>query len=133
MKKKVSSIRPEECLFYICVCLSRLYKYLSSWLQSPLFFIFSDLPYMDLNFSFIFKNKSSSSYTWRAEITFLGLLSHPEHTSKLLPCNLSCATTVYGHFLINATRGVVVLYLMRRRWLLHHLKTSYNKDTTIWC
>ena len=119
MKKKVSSIRPEECLFYICVCLSRLYKYLSSWLQSPLFFIF--------------KNKSSSSYTWRAEITFLGLLSHPEHTSKLLPCNLGCATTVYGHFLINGTRGVVVLYLMRRRWLLHHLKTSYNKDTTIWC
>ena len=29
---------------------------------------------------------------------FLGLLSHPEHTSKFLPCNLSCATTVHGHF-----------------------------------
>ena len=45
---------------------------------------------------------------------FLGLLSHPEHTGKLLPCNLSCATTIHGHFLINAAKEVVVLLLMQR-------------------
>ena len=76
-------------------------------------------PNMDLPFPFISRHKPSQSYTWRAEIAFLGLLSHQEHTSKLLPCNLSCATTVHGHFLINAARGVVVLYLMQRGWLLH--------------
>ena len=37
-EKRGSSVRPEECLFYICVFLSPLYKYYSSWLQSPLFF-----------------------------------------------------------------------------------------------
>ena len=26
---------------------------------------------------------------------------------------------VHGHFVINATKGVVVLYLMRREWFLH--------------
>ena len=34
MKKKGSSVRPKECLFYICVLLSLLNKYFSSWLQS---------------------------------------------------------------------------------------------------
>ena len=47
-------------------------------------------------------------------MAFLGLLSHPEQRGKLLPCNLSCATTVHGHFLINVTKEVVVLHLMRR-------------------
>ena len=88
-------------------------------LSFPLLFFFSPFPHMDLPFPFISKHKTSQSYTWRAEITFLGLLSHPEHTSKLLPCNFSCVTTVHGHFLINATKGVVVLYLLRRGWLLH--------------
>ena len=50
-------------------------------------------------------------------MAFLGLLSHPEQRGKLLPCNLSCATTVHGHFLINVTKEVVVLHLMRRGWL----------------
>ena len=48
------------------------------------------------------------------EIAFLGLLSHLEHIGKLLPYNLSCATTIHGHFLINAAREVVVLHLIWR-------------------
>ena len=56
----------------------------------------------------------SSSYTWRVEIAFLELLSHPEHTGKLLPRNLSCATTIHDYFLINAAKGVVVLHLMQK-------------------
>ena len=39
-------------------------------------------------------------------------LSHPEHISKHLPCNLSCATTIYGHFLIKEARGMGVLHLI---------------------
>ena len=71
------------------------------------------------SFPFIFTHRLSQSYTWRAEIVFLRLLFHPEHTSKLLLYNLSCATTVHGHFLINVARGVVVLYLIWRGWFLH--------------
>ena len=117
-EKRGSSIRPEECLFYICVFLSHSHKHFSSWLQSLSSFLFLDLHIWILMF-LLYLNKSSLSYTWRAEIAFVGLLSHPEHTSKFLPCNLSCATTVHDHFLINAAREVVVLYLMRRGWLLH--------------
>ena len=80
-----------------------------------LFLFFSGSPHKDLHLSFKFTHKLSYSYTWRAEIAFTRLQSHSEHTSKLLPCNLSCATTVHGNFLINVARGVVVLHLMRRR------------------
>jgi len=38
---------------------------------------------------------------------------------QTLHWNLSYATTVYSHFLINAVRKVVVLYLMQRGWLLY--------------
>ena len=38
---------------------------------------------------------------------------------QALHWNLSCATIVYGHFLINAGRVVVVLQLMRRECLLY--------------
>ena len=97
-----------------------------------LFFFFGS-PHKDLHLSFKYTQKLSQSYTWRAEIAFTGLLSHPEHTSKLLPCNLSCATTVHGNFLINVARGVVVLHLMRRRQLLHIspfvLLLTYAKST----
>ena len=89
--------------FIYMVLLSLLYESFSSH--------FLSIPYhKDLHFPFIFTQRVYSSYTWRVEIAFLGLLSHPEHTSKFLPCNLSCATTVHGHFLINAARGVVVLH-----------------------
>ena len=38
---------------------------------------------------------------------------------QALHWNVSCATIVYGHFLINAARVVVVLHLMRRECLLY--------------
>ena len=79
-------------------------------LSFPFFFL--PFSHVDLPFPFISKHKSSQSYTWRAEIAFLGLLSHLEHTSKFLPYNFSCAITIRGHFLINVARGVVVLYLI---------------------
>ena len=108
VKIKGSSVRPEDGQLYIWV-------FLFSWLQSSSPFFF----HKDPHFSFIFTYRLSQSYTWRAEIVFLRLLFHPEHTSKLLLYNLSCATTVHGHFLINVARGVVVLYLMWRGWFLH--------------
>ena len=84
------------------------------------FFFFSLYPFSyGSSFPFIFTHRLSQPYTWRAEIVFLRLLFHSEHTSKLLLYNLSCATTVHGRFLINAARGVVVLYLMWRGWFLH--------------
>ena len=110
---------PEECMFYICVFLSPLNKYVSSWLPSSPFLFFSLSMHKDLHFSYIFTHRLSWFYTWRAEIAFPGLLSHSEHTSKLLPCNLSYATNVHGHFFINVAKGVVILYLMWRGWLLH--------------
>ena len=92
---------------------SFIYMVLLSLFHQSLFF---RIPFhKDLHFPFIFTPRLSSSYTWRVEIAFLELLSHPKHTGKLLPCNLSCATTIQDHFLINAARGVVVLHLMRKR------------------
>ena len=42
---------PEECPFYIYVFLSPLNKYVSSWIQSPHFYLFfSILSHMDLHF-----------------------------------------------------------------------------------
>ena len=83
------------------------------------FLFFWGSPHKDLHFSFIFTHRLSQSYTWRAKIAFPGLLSHPERTSKFLQCNSSCATTVHGHFLINAVREVVAMHLMGMRQLLH--------------
>ena len=48
------------------------------------FLVFFPL-HLDLPFPFISSHKSSESYTWRAKIVLLGLLSHLEHTSKLYP------------------------------------------------
>ena len=84
------------------------------------FFLFFHIPLpLDLPYTFISSHNSSESYTWMAKIVLLELLSHPEHTSKLLSCNLSCATIIHSYFLINAARGVVVSYLMWNRWLLY--------------
>ena len=46
-------------ILYMNVCLSHLYKYFNSWLQSLLLLLFFSPSHMDLNFSFIFKHKSS--------------------------------------------------------------------------
>ena len=71
---------------YIYVCISlrlvQIFKFLVTEWFSSLFLI----PlHLDLPFPFISNHKSSESYTWRAEIVLLGLLSPPEHTSKLYP------------------------------------------------
>ena len=133
MKKKGSSVRLEECLFYICVLLSLFNKYLCSLLPSFSLSFFINPLHKDLHFPFIFTHRLSQSYTWRVEIVFPSFLSHSEHTSKLLPCNLSCATTIHSHFLINVDKGVVVLYLMWRGQLLHHspfiFLVTYVKST----
>ena len=69
---------------YVCISLRlvQIFKFLVTEWFSSLFLI----PlHLDLPFPFISNHKSSESYTWRAEIVLLGLLSHPEHTSKLYP------------------------------------------------
>ena len=85
---------------------SFIYMVLFSLLHKSLsLFYFSLGPFSkDLHLPFIFTHKLSSSYTWRVKIVFLGLLSHPKHTGKLLPCNLSCVITIHGHFFINAAK-----------------------------
>ena len=117
-KEKHSSVKSEDGLF-LYICLSNLYKCSNSWLQSDFLSIFLIPLHLDLPITFISSHNSFESYTWRAEIVLLELLSHLEHTSKFLSCNLSCAITIHGHFLINAARGVVVSYLMQSGWLLY--------------
>ena len=71
------------CMYVrISLRLVQIFKFLVTEWFSSLFLI----PlHLDLSFPFISNHKSSESYTWRAEIVLLGLLSHPEHTSKLYP------------------------------------------------
>ena len=99
--------------FIYMVLLFLLYKSLFFWI--PL--------HKDLHFPFIFTQKLSSSYTWmrlssskcRMRLHFWDFRPIQNIYVKLLLCNLSCAITVHGYFLINAVRGVVILHLMRRR------------------
>ena len=69
---------------------------------------------MNRKFPFIFQHKSSQSYTWKAKIASPGLLSHPKPPNKHLPCNVRYATTVHGHFLINAAMRAAILHSMWR-------------------
>ena len=105
-RRKGSSVHPRKIFLYINV--------LAFSPLQILLFSFSPPPSKDLHLPFIFTHRLSSRYIWRVEIAFLGLLSHPKHTGQLLSYNLSCITTVHGHFLINVAREVVVSHLMRR-------------------
>ena len=105
---------------YIYIYVSLTYTNVQILDYKVVFFLFFHIPLpLDLPYTFISSHNSSESYTWMAKIVLLELLSHPEHTSKLLSCNLSCATIIHSYFLINAARGVVVSYLMWNRWLLY--------------
>ena len=82
-KIHLGQIQGWNALMYLSLSLLDFYKYSSSWLHNgflPWFFL---LLHMDLPFPFISSHKSSKSYTWKAEIVLLGLLSHMEHASKL--------------------------------------------------
>ena len=118
-KLKLSTMKRDATLNYQEERDPRSFKgrsfYISMFLLSFLYQFF--FPSLSGSPPFIFTHRLSSCYTWRVQIAFLGLLSHPEHTGKLLPYSLSCATIVHGHFLINAVREVVVLHLMWRGWL----------------
>ena len=101
MKKKESSVQPKEYLLYICLALSLSLPLSLSLIRISLFLLYLHIDYFDPTLGGL-------------SCIFLGLLSHPEHTSKLLPYNLSCATTIHDHFFINAAREVIVLHLMQK-------------------
>ena len=86
-KIHLGQIQGWNALMYLSLSFSLLYfyKYSSSGLHNGFFPCFFLLLCMDLPFPLISSHKSSKSYTWKAEIVLLGLLSHMEHGNKLYP------------------------------------------------
>ena len=97
-------------VLYINVFLSSLNKYFSSSLQSSFSSLFWGSPLIRIFIFLLYLHRDYLSPTPRR----LRL-----HSQDFCLIRNILATTVHGHFLINAAKGVIVLHLMQMGQLLH--------------